>query len=120
MERNIVKVVEDLDLNPKILYHWIKAGCIIKKVDKKLNELIKIIFVQSRNNYGARRIRDKLKEIYGLITSRRLISNIMKDLSLKVKMKQRYKNTTDSNHNLPITPNILDRDFYAQVQIKNM
>jgi len=28
-------------------------------------------------------------------------------------MKRRYKNTTDSNHNLPIAPNILNRDFYA-------
>ena len=37
----------------------------------------------------------------------------MKNLNLKVKMKRRYKNTTDSNHNLPIAPNILDRDFYA-------
>jgi hypothetical protein len=25
----------------------------------------------------------------------------MKDLGLKVKMKRRYKNITDSNHNLP-------------------
>ena len=37
----------------------------------------------------------------------------MKDLKLKVKMKRRYKNTTDSNHNLPIAANILNRDFYA-------
>ena len=37
----------------------------------------------------------------------------MKDLNLKVKMKRRYKNTTNSNHNLPIAPNILNRDFYA-------
>jgi putative transposase len=37
----------------------------------------------------------------------------MKDLNLKVKMKRRYKNTTDSNHILPIAPNILNRDFYA-------
>ncbi|WP_375725322.1 IS3 family transposase [Arcobacter sp. KX21116] len=102
-----------LKVNRSSYYHWVKAGCIIKKVDKKLNELIEIIFVQGRNNYGTRRIRDKLKEIYGLITSRRRISNIMKDLNLKVKMKRRYKNTTDSNHNLPIAPNILNRDFYA-------
>ena len=39
-------------------YHWIKAGCIAKKVDKKLNELIEIIFVQGRQNYGTRRIKD--------------------------------------------------------------
>ena len=94
-------------------YHWIKAGSVVKKVDKKLNELIEIIFIQGRSNYGTRRIADKLKELYGLIISRKRISNIMKDLNLKVKMKRRYKNTTDSNHNLPIAPNVLNRDFYA-------
>jgi transposase InsO family protein len=38
----------------------------------------------------------------------------MKQLNLVVKMKQRFRVlTTDSNHNYPIAPNILDRDFYA-------
>jgi len=94
-------------------YHWIKAGCVIKKEDEQLNNLIKSIFIQGRNNYGTRRIQDKLKELYGLILSRKRISSIMKDLNLRVKMKRRYKNTTDSNHNLPIAPNLLNRDFYA-------
>ena len=94
-------------------YHWIKAGCIVKKEDIQLNKLIEAIFIQGRNNYGTRRIQDKLKELYGLILSRKRISGIMKDLNLKVKIKRRYKNTTDSNHNLPIAPNLLNRDFYA-------
>ena len=94
-------------------YHWIKAGCVIKKIDTHLNNLILSIFLEGRNNYGTRRIAGKLLELYGLIVSRKRISNIMKDLNLKVKMKRRYKNTTDSNHNLPIAPNILNRDFYA-------
>jgi putative transposase len=102
-----------LRVNKSSYYHWIKVGSVIKKVDKRLNELIEIIFVQGRANYGTRRIVDKLKELYGLIISRKRISNIMKDLKLKVKMKRRYKNTTDSNHNLPIAANILNRDFYA-------
>ncbi len=102
-----------IDVDKSSYYHWIKAGCIINKVDTQLNDLIKSIFVQGRNNYGTRRIRDKLKELYGLIVSRKRISTIMKELHLKVKMKRRYKNTTDSNHNLPIAPNILNRDFYA-------
>ena len=100
-------------VNLSSYYHWIKSGSIVKRVDKKLNELIEIIFVQGRHNYGTRRIQSKLLELYGLIISRQRISNIMKDLKLKVKMKRRYKNTTDSNHNLPIAPNILNRDFYA-------
>jgi len=102
-----------IKVNKSSYYHWIKAGCIVKKVDTKLNELIEAIFIQGRNNYGTRRIADKLLELYGLIVSRKRISTIMKDLNLKVKMKRRYKNTTDSNHNLPIAPNVLNRDFYA-------
>lgn len=95
-------------------YHWIKTGSIIKKVDKKLNELIEIIFIQSRQTYGTRRIKDKLVQNYGVIVSRRRIRNIMRDLNLSVKMKRRFRvMTTDSNHNLPIAPNILNRDFYA-------
>jgi transposase InsO family protein len=48
-----------------------------------------------------------------IVKQERDISNIMKYLNLKVKMKRRYKNTTDSNHNLPIAANILNRGFYA-------
>jgi putative transposase len=95
-------------------YNWIKNGCLIQKVDEKLNELIEIIFLQSRQTYGTRRIKDKLLERYGVIVSRRRIRNILKQLGLFVKMKRRFKvMTTDSNHNLPIAPNILNRDFYA-------
>jgi len=28
-------------------YHRVKSGCVVKKVDEKLNGLIEIIFVQS-------------------------------------------------------------------------
>ena len=94
-------------------YHWIQAGCIVKKEDTQLNNLIEAIFIQGRKNYGTRRIQDKLRELYGLLVSRKRISNIMKNLNLRVNMKRRYKNTTDSNHNLPIAPNLLNRDFYA-------
>jgi len=102
-----------IKVNRTSYYHWINAGMLIKKVDKQLNELILAIFIKGRNTYGTRPIRDKLLELYGLVVSRKRISNIMKDLNLKVKMKRRFKNTTDSNHNLPIAPNILNRDFYA-------
>ena len=102
-----------IKVNRSGYYHWIEAGMIIKKVDKQLNDLILSIFIQGRNIYGTRPIRDKLIELYGLFVSRKRISNIMKYLNLKVKMKRRFRNTTDSNHNLPIANNILNRDFYA-------
>ena len=101
------------EVNISSYYHWIKSGCVIKKEDKQLNNLIEVIFIKGRKNYGTRRIQDKLKELYGLLVSRKRISYIMKSLGLRVNMKRRYKNTTDSNHSLPIAPNLLNRDFYA-------
>jgi len=103
-----------LKVDRSSFYYWIKQGCKIKKVDKKLNELIKNIFITGRGNYGTRRIKSRLLFLYGLIVSRRKIGAIMKDLNLKAKTKKRYRvSTTDSNHNLPIAPNLLKRDFYA-------
>ncbi|KLD96503.1 IS3 family transposase [Aliarcobacter butzleri] len=72
-------------------YNWIKNGCLIQKVDEKLNELIEIIFIQSRQTYGTRRIKDKLLERYGVIVSRKRIRNILRQLGLFVKMKRRFK-----------------------------
>ena len=72
-------------------YHWIKNGCIVKKVDEKINELIKIIFMKGRCKYGTRRLKDKLKRLHGLIISRRRIGNIMRDLNLVANKKKDLK-----------------------------
>lgn len=40
-------------------------------------------------------------------------------MNLKVKMKRRFKViTTTSNHNLPIAPNHVNRDFYSSLTNK--
>jgi len=114
MDFNITVMCRVLKVDRASYYHWVKGGCKSQQIDEKLNELIKIIFVQGRSNYGTRRIQDRLKLRYGILVSRRRIGHIMKDLELVVKTEKRYKiNTTNSNHNLPIAPNLLNRDFYA-------
>lgn len=95
-------------------YNWIEKGSIVNKIDKDLNNLIKIIFEHSCATYGTRRLKEVLKQRYGLIVSRRKIQRTLKYLNLKVKMKRRFKViTTTSNHTLPISPNHLNRDFYS-------
>lgn len=95
-------------------YNWIDKGCIVNKIDKELNNLVKNIFEQARATYGTRRLKEVLKQRYGLIVSRRKLQRTLKYLNLKVKMKRRFKViTTTSNHKLPISPNYLNRDFYS-------
>ncbi len=39
------------------------------------------------------------------------IRRIRKKLGLRCKQKRKFKATTDSNHALPVAPNLLDRQF---------
>ena len=75
-------------------YHWINSGCIVHKVDEKLNRLIEDIFIEYREVYGTRRIKAVLLYEYGVIVSRRRIGKIMRSLNLSVKMKRKFKVTT--------------------------
>lgn len=103
-----------LKVNRSSYYHWIKTGCITERIDIQLNTLIIEAFYGSKNTYGTRRIKEFLVKKYGIIVSKRRIGKIMRGLGLVVKMKKRFKvTTTDSNHNFPIAPNRLNRDFYT-------
>ena len=105
-----------LKVNRSAYYHWIDNGCIVNKVDERLNQLIKDIFYQYREVYGTRRIKKVLVQEYGVIISTRKIAKSMKEVGLIVKMKRKFKvTTTDSNHNYSISPNRLQRDFNTNV-----
>lgn len=105
-----------LKVDTSSYYYWHRTGCIVEKVDEELNNLIKSIFKAGREAYGQRRIKEALQKKHGFIVSKRRIGSIMKSLNLIPKMRKKFKvNTTDSNHNLPVAPNILDRDFNSEL-----
>jgi hypothetical protein len=79
-EFQITVMCRVLEADKASYYHWIKKGCQLRQVDKKLNEFIEIIFIQGRENYGTRRIKDKLVQRYGFVVSRRRIGRIMQEL----------------------------------------
>lgn len=72
--------------------------------------MIKQIFAEGRGNYGSRSIKKKLEQA-GKATSRRRIIRLMKEANLICKTKRKFKATTDSKHNRPVAPNLLDRKF---------
>lgn len=93
-------------------YNWLKSK--EKPKDNMLIHLVKSAFDEFRQTYGTRRIKHFLQKEYGWILSRRRIANTMKLLNLKVNNKRRFRVvTTDSRHNLAISPNRLSQDFYA-------
>ncbi|MEQ1739152.1 MAG: DDE-type integrase/transposase/recombinase [Methyloglobulus sp.] len=63
-----------------------------------------------RATYGTRRIKNELFD-RNRTASRRRISRLMDEANLACKTKRKFKATTDSKHDKPISPNLLDREF---------
>jgi len=78
--------------------------------DDELRPQVKAAFERGRKNYGTRRIKDALQKQETKI-SRRRISRLMRESDLEVQTKRKFKVTTDSNHDKPIAPNLLEREF---------
>jgi len=81
--------------------------------NQRLGAKIKGIFINNRRVYGTRRIQEELLED-GENISRYRIGKLMSQQDLKCKTKKKFKVTTDSNHDFPVAPNLLDRKFDAQ------
>ena len=71
---------------------------------------VRAVFAASRGRYGSRRIQAELNA-KGIECSRTRVAASMRRSGLRAKKRRKFKATTDSNHNKPIAPNRLERDF---------
>jgi putative transposase len=103
---------EILNVHRSCYYKFLQEKSPSKRTleNRALSEKIKMIFIQHKCRYGSRRIRRILLTM-GYSISRRRVIKLMKSLQLYCKTKRKFKQTTDSNHQLPIAPDLLQRNF---------
>ena len=95
-----------LDVSRSGYYDWLKKPPAIDELGLKVVE----IFCKFKRRYGAIRIRNELKK-EGIKASKKKIGKAMKKYNLVAKATKKFVATTDSKHNLPISPNLLMRNF---------
>jgi putative transposase len=101
-------------VSPSSYYGWQrKQQSERAKQDGELLAAIRRIFAQFRGRYGAPRIQARLAE-EGISVSRKRVGRLMREAGLKAKGRRKYRPTTDSNHSLPVAPNLLRRNFNAK------
>jgi transposase InsO family protein len=71
---------------------------------------LRSLFEATGQCYGSRPLRKELAE-QGIEIGRHRVRSLMKELQLKPIWKPKFVHTTDSNHNLPVYDNVLDRQF---------
>jgi transposase InsO family protein len=71
---------------------------------------LKALFSANDRCYGSRRLSSALRN-EGVAIGRFKVRRLMKEHGLKPAWKRKFVHTTDSNHNLPVAENLLNRRF---------
>ncbi len=77
-----------------------------------LNRILEI-FAESRETYGVPRVYEQLRS-EGWKCNYKLVERLMREHQVSPKPKKRFKVTTDSRHNLPVAPNLLEQNFTTE------
>jgi transposase InsO family protein len=78
---------------------------------------IEKIHLGSRKTYGSPRVYKTLKGL-GEKCSKATVERLMRENGIRSKIKRKFKATTNSNHTLPVAPNLVKRDFTADAPNK--
>lgn len=101
-----------LDVSRSGYYKWRNAG--VSEQEQRRNELAKRIqyhYADSRGIYGSPKI-TKLLQTEGYTVCEKTVGRIMSEMDLRsITVKKFRVTTTDSRHDQPIAPNLLNQDF---------
>jgi transposase InsO family protein len=103
-----------LDVSDSGYYAWRQRPISAREqTNQELLMHIRTIHAQSRRTYGSPRVHAELRaQGYGY--NRKRVARLMHEHGLRAKMSKRYRVTTMSNHGLPVAPNHLGREFWAE------
>ena len=95
-------------------YKWLKLQSSPQSEKEKyrvdIQQKISKSFHESFGTYGSPRVHDDLID-WGYTISQKTVARMMREMDLKATQPEEFVVTTDSNHDLNIYPNILDRQF---------
>jgi transposase InsO family protein len=100
-------------------FYEYREGSVGKRAqeNKNLLMLIQDVHQKSKQRYGSPRIYETLKA-KKVAVSRPRVARLMKQAQLRVRMKRKFKATTDSKHQYAVSENLLNRNFTATATLK--
>ena len=107
------KMCQTLNISQSGYYRWRKSPFPIRQVkNKRLRERIRQLYKEHKGMAGSPMITADLRaEPEFSSVGKNRVARQMKDMGLKCKAAKKYIVTTDSKHNEPVAPNLLNRQF---------
>lgn len=113
-EHSVVKMCEVLGASTSGYYKWkgkqLQGETEREKKKAEIKRMINKSYYENYGTYGSPRIHDDLIE-WGYHVSQKTVARYMKEMGLKAIPEEKYVVTTDSNHDMTIYPNVLNRQF---------
>lgn len=101
-----------LDVSKSGYYVWKNRKPSTRKLeDERIKIAIKAAHERGRGTYGPDKIQDELVEVEQIAVGINRIKRLRRQMKIRCKQVKKYKATTDSNHNLPVAPNLLEQNF---------
>jgi len=96
-------------------YRWLtRPESTRARSNRELTAKVKDIHQDSRETYGSPRIHAELRR-QGEACGKNRVARVMREAGLRGKCRKRFKpQTTDSKHDFPIAPNLVNREFTAE------
>jgi transposase InsO family protein len=95
-------------------YRWLKRKPSQRQLDnQRLDAQIRQIYEQSKGRYGSPKITQELRD-RGRKVGKNRVAERMRKAGLRSKIRRKYRVTTNSKHNFPVAPNLLERNFTAR------
>jgi putative transposase len=114
----VKKMADVLEVSRSRYYAWLKKPVNARKQqDHALLGLVKKIFEENRRTYGSPRIHLDLSDL-GQRCSRKRVARIMRENGIFVRLKKKYKVTTNSDHDYVVAENLLDQRFSVEAANK--
>ncbi len=102
-----------LDVSPSGYYAWVRRPVSTRAhADVQLAARVRATHAASKGRYGSPRVHADLRA-NGLKVGRKRVARLMKTANLAGRTRRKFRSTTDSRHDFPIAPNVLERDFTA-------
>ena len=100
-----------LSVSASGLATWKRGGQVHARLaEPALLTLIRAIHAESKRAYGWPRVWKELQD-RRIPAGKERVRRLMQANGLRARHKRRYKATTDSKHDLPVAPNLLNRQF---------
>ena len=95
-------------------YAWLgRVPCRRRIEDERLLVRIGESWKKSKKSYGSPRILKDLRA-WGERCGRNRVARLMRENDIAAKTTRKFKATTNSRHNLPVAPNLLNREFTVE------